>query len=155
MEKLLNHMGPIFLNWASLYFENEVANQFEDFKQKNPEGSAQIDLEIFKEKLLAYHVYSGHYINTKYFNKDINTIIQKAEPAEPGNVKLSEKLLDFIDQMQNDETDGLDCYQQAISNAVCFIGTILYQLDKDEQHAALEHFEALSLTREKMENLRG
>jgi len=155
MKKLLEHMGPVFKQWADQYFESEIAIQFEDFQKKNPEESAKCDIESFKEKLLAYHVFKGHYISTKYFTKAINSIAQGIESPLPSDIKLSEKLLSFIDQMQNDEWDGLDCSLMAISDAVCFIGTILYQLEDDEKQNALKHIEALCLTREKMETLRG
>lgn len=147
-------MGPVFKQWADQYFESEIAIQFEDFKKKNPEESAKCELESFKEKLLAYHIFNGHHINTKYFTKDINAIIQK--PIAPANtgVVLTKKLLKFIHQMQNDDWDGLDCYQDAISNAVCFIGTIIYQLDEDEKVSALKYIEGLCITRERLEALR-
>lgn len=148
-------MGPVFKQWADQYFESEIANQFEDFKQKNPEEGAKCNLENFKEKLLAYHTLTGNRINTKYFTKDIDSIIQKEKPPIPDNIKLSKELLKFIDQMQNDEWGNLDSYQSAISDGVCFIGTLLYQMNDNEKKEALKHIEALSLTREILEALRG
>ena len=154
MEKLLKHMGPVFKQWADQYFESEITDQFEHFRKKNPEESAQIDLEMFKERLMAYRIYNGHYINSKYFKKDINAIIKQSVSSENTVRELPEKLLDFIEEMQDNEWCGLDGYQNAISDAVCFIGTILHQLDEDEKQASLEHIQSLCLTREKMEALR-
>lgn len=153
MNKLLQHMGPVFKQWADEYYNSEITNQFEDFQKKNPEESAKCELESFKEKLLAYHIFNGHYINTKYFTQDINSVIQKTVTPERNNVVLSKKLLKFIDEMQ-DEDFGLDCYQSAISEAVCFIGTVLYTLKRKEKKEAFRHIEALSITRERMEALR-
>lgn len=154
MKKLLEHMGPVFKQWADQYFESEINDQFEDFKKKHPDESAQCDLESFNEKLLAYQILNGHYINTKYFTQDINSVIQNSVTPKSNNVVLSEKLLKFIDKMQNDEDFGIDCYQQAISDAVCFIGTLLCTMEGKEIKEALRHIEALSLTRESMESLR-
>lgn len=154
MKKLLNHMGPVFKQWADQYFESEVANQYEDFKKTNPEESAQIDLKSFEEKLLAYRIYNGHYINSKYFKKDINEIINQAVTSERPELKLSKKLLDFIEEMQDNEWYGLDGLQNAISEAVCFIGTIINQLDEEEIQKAIKHIEALCIIREHLEALR-
>lgn len=155
MEKLVKHMGPVFKQWADQYFESEIADQFEDFKKKNPEESVKCNIEIFKEKLLAYRIYNGHYINTKYLTKDINSILKSSDKPENNKIKLSEKLLGFIEEMQSDEWGNLDCYQSAISDGVCFIGTIVCRMETDEKMQALKHIEALSITRDILEALRG
>ena len=155
MKKLLEHMGPVFKNWADRYFQSEIAIQFDDFQKKNPEESVKCDLESFQQKLLAYHIFKGHYINTQYFTKDISINVSISNQPVNDKIFLGKEGINFIDQMQNDEDFGLDCYQQAISEAVCFLGSILYTLnDGKEKDNAIKHIESLSLTRERMEALR-
>lgn len=148
-------MGPVFKQWADQHFESEINDQFEDFKKKNPEESVKCDLESFKEKLLAYHIFKGHYINTQYFTKAISINVSIGNQLVNDKIFLGNEAINFIDQMQNDEDFGLDCYQQSISEAVCFLGSILYTLnDGKEKDNAIKHIEALSLTRERLEALR-